>query len=85
MKIDAVILAKSNMWGNYCVAGIDISSGRWVRFVSYGDGEPLNDSQMMFVNAPGSCEPLDLARVRVAKRLPHANHTEDCMIEQTSG
>ena len=82
MKIDAVILAKSNMWGNFCVAGIDIHSGMWVRFVSYGDGEPLNDSQMMFINAHGSCEPLDVARIRVAKRLPRHNHVEDCMIER---
>ena len=82
MKIDAVILAKSTMWGNFCVAGIDIHSGMWVRFVSYGDGEPLNDSQMMFINFPGSCEPLDVARIRVAKRLPKHNHSEDCMIER---
>ena len=82
MKIDAVILAKSTMWGNFCVAGIDIHSGMWVRFVSYGDGEPLNDSQMMFINAAGSCEPLDVARIRIAKRLPKHNHSEDCMIER---
>ena len=82
MKIDAVILAKSAVWGNFCVAGIDIHSGMWVRFVSYSDGEPLNDSQMMFINAPGSCNPLDVARIRIAKRLPKHNHSEDCMIER---
>ncbi|MBQ7219516.1 MAG: hypothetical protein IJS28_00895 [Synergistaceae bacterium] len=82
MKIDAVILAKSSMWGNYCVAGIDIHSGMWVRFVSYGDGDPLDDSQMMFINDSGSCVPLDVARIRVAKRLPRHNHMEDCMIER---
>ena len=82
MILDAVILAKSSMWGNFCVAGIDIHSGMWVRFVSYGNGDPLDDSQMMFINAPGSCEPLDVARVRIAQRFPHANHVEDCMIER---
>ncbi len=82
MKIDAVILAKSTMWGKFCTAGIDIHSGLWVRFVGYGDGEPLDDSQMMFLNDGGSCEPLDVARVRIAKRIPHKNHTEDCMIER---
>ena len=82
MKIDAVLLAKSSMWGNFCTAGIDIHSGMWVRFVSYGDGEPLDDSQMIYVNDSGSSQPLDLVRVRIAKRLPHMNHTEDCMIER---
>lgn len=84
MKIDAVILAKSTMWGKFCVAGIDIHSGMWVRFVGYEDGEPLDDSQMMFINAPGSCEPLDVARIRIAKRLPRKNHVEDCMIMRDS-
>ena len=82
MKIDAVLMAKSTMWGKFCTAGIDIHSGMWVRFVGYGDGDPLNDSQMMFLNDGGSCEPLDVARVRIAKRIPHENHTEDCMIER---
>ena len=82
MKIDAVILAKSTMWGNFCVAGIDMHSGMWVRFVSYGDGEPLDDSQMMFINDSGSCNPLDVARIRIVHRMPRKNHTEDCMIER---
>ena len=82
MKIDAVLMAKSTMWGKFCTAGIDIHSGMWVRFVGYGDGDPLDDSQMMFLNDGGSCEPLDVARVRIAKRDPHKNHTEDCMIER---
>ncbi len=82
MKIDTVLMAKSTMWGKFCTAGIDIRSGMWVRFVGYGDGDPLDDSQMMFLNNGGSCEPLDVARVRIAKRIPHKNHTEDCMIER---
>ena len=82
MKIDAVILAKSTMWGKFCVAGIDIHSGMWVRFVSYADGEPLDDSLMMFINASGSCEVMDAARIRIAQRIPRHNHTEDCMIER---
>ncbi|MBQ7155447.1 MAG: hypothetical protein IJR85_07850 [Synergistaceae bacterium] len=84
MKIDAVILAKSTMWGKFCVAGIDIHSGMWVRFVGYEDGKPLDDSQMMFINAAGSCNPLDVARIRIARRIPRHNHVEDCMIHRDS-
>ena len=81
MKIDAVILAKSSMWGNFCVAGIDVNTGKWVRFVSYEKGEPLADYQLMFVNSGGSCEPLDVGRIGIAQRIPKRNHTEDCMIK----
>lgn len=84
MKIDAVILAKSTMWGKFCVAGIDAHTGLWVRFVGFEDGDPLDDSQMMFINEPGSCQPLDLARIRIAKRFPRHNHVEDCMIQRDS-
>ena len=82
MKVDAVILAKSTMWGKFCVAGIDIPSGRWLRFTGYEDGEPIDDVQMHYLNAPGSCEPLDFVSVRITKRLPRANHTEDIVIER---
>ena len=82
MKVDAVIMAKSTMWGAFCVAGIDIHNGEWYRFVSYGDGEPLDDSLMMFLNSGGSCEVLDVAGIRVAEEIPRHNHVEDCMIER---
>ena len=81
MKIDAVIMAKSSMWGNFCVAGIDIQTGKWVRFVSYEKGEPLADYQLIFLNSGGSCEPLDVGRIGIARRIPKRNHTEDCMIK----
>ena len=83
MKIDAVIMAKSTMLGNFCVAGIDINSGKWVRFVSFEDGNPLADFQLMFVNQGGSCQPLDIGRIGIAGKVPKLNHSEDCMIKYT--
>ena len=83
MKLDAVIMAKSTMFGNFCVAGIDVESGEWVRFVAFETGEPLADFQLMFVNDSGSCEPLDVGRIGIARRIPRHNHTEDCMIKYT--
>ena len=82
MKVDAVILAKSTMWGKFCVAGIDIPSGMWLRFTGYEDGEPIDDWQMHYINAPGCCQPLDFVSVRITKRYPHANHMEDIVIER---
>ena len=83
MKIDAVIMAKSTMYWNFCVAGIDIETGKWVRFVAFEAGEPLADFNLMFVNAPGSCEVLDVGRIGIAREIPKNNHTEDLMIKYT--
>ena len=84
MKIDAVIMAKSTMFGAFCVSGIDIENGKWVRFVAFETGESLADFNLMFVNAPGSCEVLDVGRIGMARRVPKNNHTEDLMIKYTS-
>ena len=82
MKIDAVILAKSTMWGAFCVAGLDVNNDRWVRFVSFEDGDPLADYQLMFMNSPGSCQPLDVGRISIAREIPKRNHSEDVMIKR---
>ncbi len=71
------------MYGNFCVAGIDIITGKWVRFVAFETGEPLADFNLMFVNDSGSCAPLDVGRIGIARKIPHHNHTEDCMIKYT--
>jgi len=84
MYIDAVIMAKSLMFGNFCVAGIDVETGAWVRFVAFETGEPLADFNLMYVNAPGSCEVLDVGRIGIAGQVPKNNHTEDLMIKYTS-
>lgn len=83
MKIDAVIMAKSNMFGKFCVAGIDLYSGRWVRFVSFEDGQPLSDFQLIFINSPGTCKILDTAKISIARKIGHSrqNHSEDFMIK----
>lgn len=33
MKREVAILTKSSKFGGYCVAGVDINTGEWVRFV----------------------------------------------------
>ena len=75
-------MAKSTMFGNFCVAGIDMNSGEWVRFVAFETGDPLADYELIFVNEIGGCEPLDAARIGIARRVPRRNHTEDCMIKR---
>ena len=34
MKKEVAILTKSSKYKGYCVAGIDVNTGEWVRFVS---------------------------------------------------
>ena len=81
MLVDAVIMAKSSMFGKFCFAGINIESGEWLRFISYEDGSPLADFQLMYENAPGSSNPLDVARINITGYKPRNNHTEDFTIK----
>ena len=84
MKIDAVILTKSNMWGKFCVAGIDVNCGKWIRFVLDEYGEPLSDANLKFTNTSGICKPLDIVRFEAVRYAPIRNHTENYIVEPFS-
>ena len=78
--IDAVILTKSIKDNGFCVVGLDIYSGKWVRFVSDEKGAPLLSFQTQYQNVEGFCAPLDVVRAEVIAEVPFRNHTEDCKI-----
>lgn len=80
MNKDIVILAKSRKDNGYCVAGLDIYTGKWIRLVTDENGAPLLSIHTAYKNVAGFCEPLDVVRVEILKRVPHKNHTEDCLI-----
>ena len=77
--IRAVILTKSNMFGNFCVAGIDVSTGQWVRFVANQKGDPLTREHLRLQDG-GECEPLDVVDVDVSRHVPARHHTENYLI-----
>ena len=72
---DIVILTKSAKNHGYCVAGIDINSGEWVRIVGYNNG-PLYPNDMISSNNR-SCEPLDVVRVTFLGHTPYGCQTEN--------
>lgn len=68
---EIVLLTKSKMWGNYCVAGIDINTQEWIRLCSQDDSirnaVPLNDTQY----EDGTfAQPLDVVRVTLLGKQP---------------
>ncbi len=74
---DIVILTKSTMKVDYCIAGLDTSSDEWVRLVSSSDGSPLLAIHRQYQNVPGECKPLDVVRVELFERVPKRNQTEN--------
>ena len=77
MTRNIVILTKSTMRGDYCIAGIDRDSGEWIRLVSDNNGSPLLAIHRTYQNAQGECQPLDVVSVELPERVPHENQTEN--------
>lgn len=58
-----LILAKSRKFNNFCIAGIDIDSAKWMRLVS--DNNEI-DGAISSKQAPFS--PLDIIKVNIIKK-----------------
>ena len=82
-SIDIAILTKSAKNGGYCVAGVDVKSGRWIRLVS-GDEEShgaLFDQDMQYRNGSG-CRILDVVRVPILRDVPTDYQPENVLINE---
>ena len=81
MTKDVVVLTKSAKHGKYCVAGIEIKTGKWIRLVSSDDDTDgaLSNYDMRLLNG-GVCEPLDLVRVEIEKTVPEKCQTENHLV-----
>lgn len=81
--MDVVILTKSSKFGGYCVAGIDIKSGKWIRLVSCGDANrgPLLKKHMEYRDG-SACSILDIARVPIIRRVPSDHQPENVLIDE---
>lgn len=64
MKKDVIILTKSIKRGGYCVAGIDVNSGKWVRIVSDNvrNEHAILDSDMIYSDGTVA-DILDIVRI----------------------
>ena len=71
MKREVAILTKSSKFGGFCVAGVDINTGEWVRFVSNDvrTHGALSAFDITYENRK-ICKPLDIVSVDVVAPVP---------------
>ncbi len=82
MEREIVLLTKSKMWGNYCVAGIDINTREWVRLCSNDDSVrnavPLHD---MRYEGGTFAQPFDVVRVSLLGKFPNHFQPENYLYD----
>lgn len=81
--VDVAILTKSTKNGGYCVAGIDVNTGRWIRLVSSDEVScgALFDADMECEDGV-HCEPFDVVRVPILRKHPHMYQPENILIDE---
>lgn len=81
MKKEVAILTKSSKYKGYCVAGIDVNTGEWVRFVS--DNEQTHGALSAYDISYADrqiCKPLDVVLVEVVGAVPLGHQPENYLI-----
>ena len=82
--MEAVILTKSSKYGGYCVAGIDINTGDWVRFVSSDQTVHGALTGRYLIDQRGEhIEPFDVVSVPVVRAVPLPTQPENVLIDET--
>ena len=81
MNAELVILTKSSKHKGYCVAGIDMKSGQWIRLTSDDESThgALFPSDMRYESG-GACQPLDVVKVKIISRSPLEYQPENVLI-----
>lgn len=84
MNINAVIFTKSYKNGGYCVAGINLDTHSWVRFVSNDAAThgAIIDSDMQY-DSLDFCKPFDVVSVPVLQHCPVALQSENYLIDRS--
>jgi len=80
---DIMILKKSSKHHEYCVAGIDCATGKFVRLMSNNDDKEgaLSGEQMHYEN-DAEAQILDMARVKTIKNTPTKIQPENVLIDE---
>lgn len=83
MEKEIIILAKSKKYGAYCVAGIDVMSGKWIRLVSLDRAShgALTD-RVMRDQLGNSIEVLDKIRVHIKAYAPDGHQIENYLYDE---
>ncbi|OPZ95086.1 MAG: hypothetical protein BWY74_00052 [Firmicutes bacterium ADurb.Bin419] len=84
MNINVVILTKSSKYKKYCVAGIDIDTGKWVRLVSSDSESHGALSYQNIRYADGTAvNVLDKVKVNILDFKPSATQPENVLIDES--
>ncbi|MCL2399855.1 MAG: hypothetical protein FWC91_08975 [Defluviitaleaceae bacterium] len=83
MYAELVILTKSSKNKGYCVAGIDINNGQWIRLTSDDKNThgTLFPKDMQYENE-SECQTLDVVRVQILGENPSEYQPENVLINQ---
>lgn len=82
MKCTVAILTMSSKNGGYCVAGVNVKNGNWIRLVSdnvYTHGA-LSSNDIKYQNG-SYCKPLDVVQVPIVKAMPLEYQPENVLID----
>lgn len=83
MNKTAVILTKSYKNGGYCVAGIDVNTSDWIRFVSSNMTTHGAITEEMMSYGDGSCcKTGDIVKVQVIEPAPTPHQPENYLINE---
>lgn len=82
--MDVIILSKSSKHHKYCVAGINLKTGDFVRLNSEDEmthGALGNDD--MICDDKSSCEVLDIVHIRIKEKKPLPTQPENVIVDQS--
>ncbi len=82
-SVSVVILANSVKHGKNCIAGKDLNTNQWIRFVADETGKELSSYQSKASNPYGSypVKPLQKIEAGIGKHAPLINQPENYLID----
>ena len=83
LQIQVVILTKSAKFGKFCVAGIDVHTGKWVRLTS-SDANCHGAIDEKYLRCPDNtiCNVLDVVNVAISSYCPQNVQPENYLIDE---
>ncbi|MBS5388923.1 MAG: hypothetical protein KHY31_16335 [Clostridiales bacterium] len=84
MEREVAILTMSSKNGGYCVAGIDVENGKWIRLVSNDNKThgALSNEDIKYQNGQ-YCKPLDLVQIPIIRNAPLEHQPENVLIDSS--
>lgn len=83
LQLRVVLLTKSAKYGKFCVAGIDMHTGNWVRLTSSDNNcHGAIDGKYLRCQDNTMCDVLDVVDVKIASHIPHMVQPENYLIDE---